>query len=80
MVKLRLIEISKKLGKNATDIARDTGINRNTINTLMKEGVEDVRLSTLEKICDTYGLELSDILGVSLDNEKVKSDKHIGKI
>lgn len=44
MAKLKLYQIAGRLGKNATDIAKDTGINRNTINALMKDSVDDVRI------------------------------------
>ncbi len=62
MAKIKLAEIAESLGKSATDISRDTGINRNTINALMKGLVEDVKFSTLEKICKTYNIQISDIL------------------
>ncbi|MEK7202315.1 MAG: PEP-utilizing enzyme [Patescibacteria group bacterium] len=62
MATIKLAEIARKLGKSATDISRDTGINRNTINALMKGSVEDVKFSTLEKICKIYNIQISDIL------------------
>jgi phosphohistidine swiveling domain-containing protein/DNA-binding Xre family transcriptional regulator len=62
MAKLRLANVAKKLRKSAAEIARETKINRNTINALMKGDVEDVKISTLEKICKTYDLQMKDIL------------------
>lgn len=62
MTKIKLAEIAQKMGKTKMDIARETGINRNTINALMKGRVKDVKFSTLEKICKTYGIKMSDIL------------------
>lgn len=62
MVKCQLNEIAQRLGKTATEIAQETGINRNTVTTLMKDRVSGMRFSTLEKLCRTYGLQLSDVL------------------
>ncbi len=68
MAKVKLTEIANKLGKSATDLARETGINRNTINALMKGHVEDVKFSTLEKLCKTYHLQISDLLEESVSS------------
>lgn len=61
-MKLLLAEVSQKIGKNASEMARETGINRNTINALLKSDVSDVKLSTLEKLCQTYHLKLMDLV------------------
>lgn len=59
---IKLKEIAKDLGKNASIISKETGINRNTINSLMRNKNDDVKLSTLEKICNTYKLELNNLV------------------
>ncbi len=61
-MKINLAEIAGKLGKTATDIARETGINRNTVNALMKGEVSDLRISTLEKIAKTYGVSVFELM------------------
>ncbi len=62
MIRLKLHEIAKRLGKTSVAIARETGINRNTIDALLKGKVSAIKFPTLEKICTTYQLDISDIL------------------
>lgn len=62
MPKINLADIAKKLGKSATDISRDTGVNRNTVNALLNDRVDDVKFSTLEKISKTYNISITDMV------------------
>ncbi len=62
MIRLKLQEIAQRLGKSISDIARETGINRNTITALYHGKVEGVRFSTLEKLCAAYDLTLANLL------------------
>lgn len=63
---IHLREQAGRLKKSASDIARETGLNRNTVNALMRGSVADVRLSTLKTICATYGLTLADLIEESV--------------
>src|SRR3989344_3478890 len=62
MVKVKLAQVAKNISKTSVSIARETGINRNTIDILLKGRVSGIRFSTLEKLCSTYQLDISDIL------------------
>ncbi|MDD5726702.1 MAG: helix-turn-helix domain-containing protein [Patescibacteria group bacterium] len=62
MLKVKLQEIARKLAKNSSEIARETGINRNTINALMHNKVDGLKFPTIDKLCQTYGLNLTDLL------------------
>lgn len=62
MIRLKLKKQLEKLGKNASEVSVDTKINRNTINSLVNGKVEGIRFSTLDKICLTYGLDLTDLI------------------
>lgn len=62
MLKVKLQEIARKLAKNSSEIARETGINRNTINALMHNKVDGLKFPTIERLCKTYGLNLTDLL------------------
>lgn len=74
MIKIKLKELLVELNKNASEMAKETSINRNTINALVNEKVDGVKFSTLEKICTTYGLCLSDLLELQFDpDEKVSN-------
>lgn len=76
MAKIKLAEIAKKLNKTGLQIAADTGLNRNTISALLSGKTEGIRLSTLEKICNTYKMPLESLVELSLP-EKQKQPKLI---
>lgn len=67
MILIDLKRVAKRLGKNATEIARDTGVNRNTINALMSGKSKDVKLSTLSAIASTYSIPLCDLIKEKCD-------------
>jgi len=50
------------------DVARETGLNRNTITLLYKENATRIDIEALEKICDLFNCNVGDLL------EKVKDD------
>ncbi len=62
MIRVNLAHIARKLGKTALEIAFETGINRNTINGLISGRKHDVKISTLNKICETYYIPLSSLI------------------
>jgi transcriptional regulator with XRE-family HTH domain len=64
MAKIFILELAKKLGKTALEIADETGLNRNTVGALFR-GDTDVRLSTIEKICQTYDVSLNEVLEIA---------------
>lgn len=45
-----------------SDVARDTGINRGTLTRLYYETAERVELDVLEKLCEYFEVEVSDLL------------------
>lgn len=44
------------------DVARETGLNRNTVTLLYKEAVQRIELDEIEKLCDLFDCEISDLL------------------
>ena len=62
MIEIRLKELAERLGKSILDISRDTGLNRNTITGLYHNKVDGIKFSTLDVLCDTYGLTLMDLI------------------
>ena len=62
MIKTKFLELAGKINKNASDIARETGINRNTINALLHGKIDGIRFSTLEKICSMYGVTIPHLI------------------
>ncbi|MFA6919407.1 MAG: helix-turn-helix domain-containing protein, partial [Patescibacteria group bacterium] len=75
MIRVNLDKLSQKLGKNISEIARETGINRNTITSLYHNKVDGIKFATLETLCQKYNLVLSDILEYK---EKDKQEKSRG--
>lgn len=62
MIEIKLKEIADRLGKNITDVARETGLHRNTINDIYHGRVDGIKFATIDVLCDTYGLNLSDLI------------------
>jgi phosphohistidine swiveling domain-containing protein/DNA-binding Xre family transcriptional regulator len=62
MILCKLESIAKKRGKTVTQIAKETGLNRNTITALFHNKIDGIKFDTLEMLCRTYGLGLGDLL------------------
>ncbi|MFA6100143.1 MAG: helix-turn-helix transcriptional regulator [Patescibacteria group bacterium] len=62
MIEIKLKEVADRLGKSLTDIARETGLHRNTVNDLYHGRVDGIKFATIDVLCDTYGLNLSDFI------------------
>lgn len=44
-----------------TDVARETGLNRNTITLLYKETAQRVEFETVDKLCDLFKCKVEDL-------------------
>jgi len=44
------------------DVARETGLNRNTVTLLYKETAQRIDLETIEKLCDLFDCEVGELL------------------
>lgn len=62
MVEVKLDQLAKKLGKSISDIARETGLNRNSVTALFHHKVDGIKFETLEKICQTYQVGIAELL------------------
>lgn len=62
MVRITLKQFAEEAGKSISDIARETGLNRNTVTALYHGKVDGIKFPTIEAICQTYNLRLGDIL------------------
>ncbi|HEY1074628.1 MAG TPA: PEP-utilizing enzyme [Patescibacteria group bacterium] len=70
MIQVKLQTIAKQLNKTITDIAHDTGLNRNTITALYHNQVDGIKFGTIEQICKTYRLKLNDLIEMQIDAER----------
>lgn len=62
MIKLLIKEKIDEMGKSLLEVARDTGLNRNTINDLYHNNVKGINFDTLEKFCGAYDLRVEDLV------------------
>jgi len=44
------------------DVARETGLNRNTVTLLYKETAQRIDLDALDKLCELFDCEVEDLL------------------
>lgn len=65
MIKIKLNILAQNLGKSIVEIAKETGLNRNTITALYHNKVDGIKFETIEKICTTYGVTLEDLVEFS---------------
>lgn len=68
MIKCNLAKMMGEKKMKVADVARETGLNRNTITLLYKENATRIDIEALEKICDLFNCNVGDLL------EKVKDD------
>ncbi|MFW6130823.1 MAG: helix-turn-helix domain-containing protein, partial [Atribacterota bacterium] len=72
------IHLGRLLGERklrAADVARDTGINKNTLSSLYHEKVSGIRFETLETLCRYFDCSVEDILEY-VPKEKKNSSKN----
>jgi putative transcriptional regulator len=50
------------------DVARETGLNRNTITLLYKETAQRIDLEAIDKLCKLFECEVSELLEYIADN------------
>jgi putative transcriptional regulator len=50
------------------DVARETGLNRNTVTLLYKESAQRIELDALNKLCKLFNCEVSDLLEFKDEN------------
>lgn len=72
MIRLKISDLAKRLEKPLTRIAEEAGINRNTLTALVQTDVTGMKFSTIEALCKTYGVTVSDLI------EYVPNIQHTG--
>ena len=59
------INLSKLLGERklrASEVARQTGINKNTLSSLYNENVSGIKFDTLENLCKFLNCSVGDLI------------------
>lgn len=62
MIRCHLARLMGEHKMRIADVARDTGLSRNTITLLYKETAQKVDLEALEKLCLLFDCEIHDLL------------------
>ena len=66
MIRCHLARLMGERKLKIADVARETGLNRNTVTLLYKETAQKIDLDTIDKLCDLFECEVGDLL------EKIK--------
>lgn len=67
MIKCHLSRLMGERKLKVTDVARETGLHRNTITLLYKETAERIDLDALDRLCRLFECRVSDILEYTPD-------------
>lgn len=62
MVRCHLARLMGEKKMKIADVARETGLHRNTITLLYKETAHRIDLDALEKLCRLFNCEVKDLL------------------
>lgn len=61
MIKCHLARLMGERKMKVMDVARETGLNRNTVTLLYKEKAQRVDFETIEKLCDLFDCEIGEL-------------------
>lgn len=67
MVRCHLARLMGERKMKIVDVARETGLNRNTVTLLYKETAQRIDLDAIEKLCRLFECEVGDLLEVQKD-------------
>ncbi len=62
MVRCHLSRLMGERKMKIIDVARETGLNRNTITLLYKEDARRIDLDAIDRLCNLFGCEVGDLL------------------
>lgn len=66
----RLIQLMDEKGINRAELAKGTGIPYTTIVSLFDKGADNIKLSTMRKLTEYFGITLDDLVDGDSDNLK----------
>jgi len=61
MIRCHLSRLMGEHKMNIADVARETGLHRNTVTLLYKETATRVDLDTIERLCQLFGCTVGDL-------------------
>lgn len=78
MIKCHLSRLMGERKMKVIDVARETGLHRNTITLLYRETAERVELDTMERLCRLFGCRVGDLFEFIPEAEKAAAER-VGK-
>lgn len=78
MIRCHLGRLMGERKVRIADVARSTGLHRNTLTLLYRETAERVEMDALEKLCRYFGCGVADLLeyvGEAIDGRRTESPK-----
>lgn len=67
MIRCHLARLMGERKMKIVDVARETGLNRNTVTLLYKETAQRIDLDALAKLCQLFECEVGDLLEYVLE-------------
>ena len=67
MIKCHLARLMGERKMKVMDVARETGLNRNTVTLLYKETAQRIDLDAIDKLCGLFDCEVEDLLERKVD-------------
>lgn len=68
MIRCHLSRLMGERKMKIADVARESGLNRNTVTLLYKETATRVDLDAVEKLCELFECEVGELFSYSRDN------------
>ncbi len=62
MIRCHLARLMGEKKLKIVDVARETGLNRNTVTLLYKETAQRIDLEAIDKLCELFQCEVGDLL------------------
>ncbi|MDQ4425344.1 helix-turn-helix transcriptional regulator [Thalassolituus sp.] len=69
MIRCHLARLMGERKLKIVDVARETGLNRNTVTLLYKETAQRVDLDAIEKLCELFGCDVGELFEKVADAE-----------
>jgi DNA-binding XRE family transcriptional regulator len=71
----RLIDLMEKNGiKNRSELAKGAGIPYTTVVAIFDKGADNIKLSTMRKLANFFGVSLDDLADGDTQNENISDD------
>ena len=67
LIKCHLARLMGERKMKVMDVARETGLNRNTITLLYKETAQRIDLDAIDKLCELFDCKVEDLLQRKVD-------------